>query len=69
MAHHMNWQSQKFLSPNVQALILLHIKRKRICMYDHIGTLCMYDHIGTLWHKVVDKDDRLHNGIYVARQK
>jgi len=29
----------------------------------------MYDHIGTLWHKVADKDGRLHNGIYVARQK
>ena len=29
----------------------------------------MYDHIGTLRHKVGDKDDRLHNGIYVARQK
>ena len=29
----------------------------------------MYDHIGTLRRKVADKDGRLHNGIYVARQK
>jgi len=29
----------------------------------------MHGHIGTHWHKVADKDGRLHNGIYVATQK
>ena len=56
--------AQKILSPNVQALILLHIKRET-----YQTLICMYDHIGTLWHKVADKDGRLHNAIYVARQK
>ena len=64
MAHHMNRQSQKILNHNVQALILLRIKRK-----NYQTLIYMYDHIGTLRRKVADKDGRLHNGIYVARQK